>query len=150
MTLPERTQAVVVGIERYEAGRSWDLDGAAESALEIIKWLREIEVPVENITVLLSPLDSNQSKMQQRLAELGLSPQPLPATVEKVRHVVTEELPMKDGDLLVLFWSGHGILDQRLHRRLFCADAGIAKYNIDVDDLLAALSGEPLCGLGHR
>ena len=57
---------------------------------------------------------------------------------------------MKDGDLLVLFWSGHGILDQRLHRRLFCADAGIAKYNIDVDDLLAALSGDHFCGLGQQ
>ena len=148
MISPERTYAVVVGIERYEAGRKWDLDGAAESALRIIGWLRECDVPAENITVLLSPLYSNRSKVEQRLADLGFPTESLPATVEKVRQVVTEQLPGKDGDLLVLFWSGHGVLDGRLQRRLFCADAGInAKYNINVTDLLAALSGKNFRGL---
>jgi flagellar motility protein MotE (MotC chaperone) len=145
---PERTYAVVVGIEQYEAGRKWDLDGSAESALRIIGWLRECHVPFENITVLLSPLDSNRSRVEQRLADLGFPTESLPATVEKVRQVVTEHLPGKDGDLLVLFWSGHGVLDGRLQRRLFCADAGInAKYNINVTDLLAALSGKNFRGL---
>ena len=143
MISPDRTYAVVVGIERYEAGPEWDLGGAAEAALRIIGWLRERDVPAENITVLLSPLYSNLSRVQQRLADLGFPTEPLPATVEKVRQVVTEQLPGKDGDLLVLFWSGHGVLDGRLERRLFCADAGIdAKYNINVTDLLAALSGK--------
>jgi hypothetical protein len=145
---PERTYAVVVGIEQYEAGVKWDLDGAAESALRIVRWLRERDVPAENITVLLSPLYSNRSKVEQRLADLGFPTDWLPATVEKVRQVVTEQLPGKDGDLLVLFWSGHGVLDGRLQRRLFCADAGInAKYNINVTDLLAALSGKNFRGL---
>lgn len=148
MIPPERTYAVVVGIEQYEAGVKWDLDGAAESALRIIRWLRERDVPAENITVLLSPLYSNRSKVEQRLADLGFPTDWLPATVEKVRQVVTEQLPGKDGDLLVLFWSGHGVLDGRLQRRLFCADAGInAKYNINVTDLLAALSGKNFRGL---
>ena len=100
MISPDRTYAVVVGIERYEAGSMWDLDGAADSALRIIGWLRGCEVPAANITVLLSPLDSNRSKVEQRLAELGLPPEPLPATVEKIRHVITEQLPGKDGDPL--------------------------------------------------
>lgn len=146
-----RTYAVVVGIERYEAGSEWKLDGAADSALRIIGWLRDCEVPAENITVLLSPLDSNRSKVEQRLADLGFPPEPLPATVEKIRQVVTEQLPEKEGDLLVLFWSGHGVLDRRLERRLFCADAGVhAKYNINVTDLLAALSGKYFKGLRRQ
>jgi vWA-MoxR associated protein C-terminal domain/Caspase domain len=145
-----RTYAVIVGIERYEAGNNWDLDGAADSALRILGWLRRCEVPAANITVLLSPLDSNRSKVEHSLADLGLPAEPMPATVEKIRQVVTEQLPEKDGDLLVLFWSGHGVLDRRLQRRLFCADAGIhAKYNINITDLLAALSGKNFRGL-HR
>jgi hypothetical protein len=146
-----RTYAVVVGIERYEAGNRWDLDGPAHSALRIIGWLRRCDVPAENITVLLSPLDSNRSKVEQALIDLGLSQQPGLATVEKIRQVVTEQLPGKDGDLLVMFWSGHGVLDRRVQRRLFCADAGIhAKYNINVTDLLAALSGKNFEGLGQQ
>ena len=70
MTSPEQTHAVVVGIERYEAGDNWDLDGAASSALRIIRWLRERHVPVGNITTLLSPLDKNRSTVEQTLAEL--------------------------------------------------------------------------------
>ena len=120
-------------------------------ALRLIAWLRQRDVPVENIIVLLSPLDSNRSKVEQRLADLGFPPKPLPATVEKIRRVVTEQLPAKDGDLLVMFWSGHGVLDRRAQRRLFCADAGInAKYNINVTDLLAALSGKNFRGLGEQ
>jgi vWA-MoxR associated protein C-terminal domain/Caspase domain len=145
---PDRTYAVVVGIERYDAGDKWDLDGAAESALRIIGWLRKCHVPAENITVLLSPLNSNRSKVEQTLADLGFPAGLEPATVENVRQVVTEQLPEHDENLLVLFWSGHGVLDHREQRRLFCADAGVhAKYNINVTDLLAALSGKSFRGL---
>jgi hypothetical protein len=146
-----RTYAVVVGIEQYEAGQEWDLDGAADSAVRIINWLRRCEIPARNITALLSPLDSNRSKVEQALADLGLPGEPMPATVEKIRQVVTEQLPEKDGDLLILFWSGHGVVDRRLQRRLFCADAGVhAKYNINVTGLLAALSGRNFRGLRRQ
>jgi vWA-MoxR associated protein C-terminal domain len=151
MTSPERTYAVVVGIERYEAGDRWDLDGAAGSALRIIRWLRKRHVPAENITVLLSPLDGNRSTVQQTLGELEFPSEPLSATVDEIRRVITEELPAKDGDLLVLFWSGHGVLDRRKERRLFCANAAVnAKYNINVTDLLAALSGKNFAGLREQ
>ncbi len=148
MTSPEQTHAVVVGIERYEAGDNWNLDGAASSAVRIIRWLRERHVPVANITALLSPLDKNRPAVEQALAELEFAQKPLPATVDMIRRVITEELPAKRGDLLVLFWSGHGVLDQRKERRLFCANAAVnAKYNINVTDLLAALSGKNFAGL---
>jgi hypothetical protein len=151
VTPPERTHAVVVGIERYEAGDAWDLDGAAESALRIIRWLRERNVPAENITVLLSPLDTNVARAKQILAELKLPAAPRPATVDEIRRVITEELPAKDGDLLVLFWTGHGVLDRRKERRLFCANAAVnAKYNINVTDLLAALSWKNFVGLREQ
>jgi hypothetical protein len=151
VTLPKRTHAVVVGIERYEAGDAWDLDGAADSALRIARWLRYRHVPVDNITVLLSPLDTNRPAVAQALEELGFPPAPPPPTVDEIRRVITEQLPSKDGDLLVLFWSGHGVLDKRKERRLFCANAAAnAKYNINVTDLLAALSGKNYVGLREQ
>jgi hypothetical protein len=149
VTSPDRTYAVVVGIERYEAGEAWDLDGAAGSALRIIRWLCRCGVPVANITVLLSPLDANRLTVQQTLAELGFSPEQWhPATADEIRRVITEQLPNKDGDLLVLFWSGHGVLDREKQRRLFCANAAVnAKYNVNLSQLMAALSGKNFRGL---
>jgi hypothetical protein len=152
VTSPDRTHAVIVGIERYEAGDRWDLNGSAGSALRIISWLRERHVPVGNITVLLSPLDANRPTVEQTLANLGFPPaQRLPATVDEIRRVITEQLPKKDGDLLVLFWSGHGVLDREKQRRLFCANAAVnAKYNIKLTQLLAALSGKNFQGLREQ
>lgn len=151
MTVPERTYAVVVGIERYEAGEDWDLDGSAGSALRIIRWLRRCQVPPKNITALLSPLKKNRSTVTQALTDLELPSDPPPATVDEIRRVVSDQLPAKDGDLLVLFWSGHGVLDRRKERRLFCANAAVnAKYNINVTELLAALSGKHFRGLRQQ
>ena len=142
---------MVVGIERYEAGDRWNLDGCAASALQIAGWLRARGVPAGNITILLSPLEENLPAVKQELADLGLPAEPVPATVDVVRQVVTEQLPAKDGDLLVLFWSGHGTLDRRKERRLFCANAAAnAKYNINVTDLLAALSDKDFTGLREQ
>ena len=151
MTAPERTHAIVVGIERYEAGDKWDLDGAAASALRIIRWLRDRDVPAGNITVLLSPLEANRSAVDQTLAGLGFPGASQAATVNVVRRIVTEQLPRTEGDLLVVFWSGHGALDRLKERRLFCANATVnATYNIKVNELLAALSGKNFKGLGEQ
>ncbi len=151
MISPERTYAVVVGIERYEAGSKWDLDGAAGAALRIIGWLRDRSVPVENITVLLSPLDSNRPTVEQTLAELNFPADQPPATFDEISRIITEQLPERDGDLLVLFWSGHGVLDKRRERRLFCANAGVySKRNVNVTDLLAALSRQNFKGLRQQ
>lgn len=142
---------MVVGIERYEAGDRWNLDGCAASAMRIVRWLRACQVPAENITVRLSPLEENLPAVKQGLADLGLPPEPVPATLDEISRVVTEQLPETDGDLLVLFWSGHGALDDRKQRRLFCANmAANAKYNVNVTDLLAALSDKDFTGLSEQ
>ncbi len=142
---------MVVGIERYDAGTDWDLPGAADSALRIIGWLRRRGVPAANISVLLSPLEENRAKAEQALTDLGFPAGPAPATVEQVRRVVDEQLPERDGDFLLLFWSGHGALDEKLQRRLICADAGPnAKHNIGVTGLLAALSRKDYRGLRRQ
>ena len=42
---PQRTCALVVGIERYDADRTWDLDGPANDAARFTSWLLSRGVP---------------------------------------------------------------------------------------------------------
>ena len=53
---PQKTYALVVGVEKYAAGSNWDLDGPTSDANKFVEWLRGRQVPVENIFyVSLSP-----------------------------------------------------------------------------------------------
>lgn len=53
---PSRTHAVLIGIETYAAGPSWDLDGPANDVLAMHGWLRGREVPASQIQTLVSVL----------------------------------------------------------------------------------------------
>jgi Caspase domain len=137
------TQALVVGIERYEAGPKWNLDGAASGALRIANWLRNLGVPAENIVALLSPLETSEDIIQAELERLGLKNQRRPATFDALKRAVLEELPDKVGDFLVFYWCGHGVDDQDLQQRLFTSNAGArVKDNINVTHLLSSLSAK--------
>ena len=42
---PQRTYAVVVGVEHYEEEKGWELDGPVPDAVAFVEWLRERGVP---------------------------------------------------------------------------------------------------------
>jgi Effector-associated domain 2 len=134
---PGRAHAVVVGIEAYQAGDSWDLDGPAEDALRFVTWLTDSGVPPHQITALVSPLRRNAA---------GLSRFPvrvLPADRHHVQDVLLREVPGQAGDLLWVVWGGHGFIDGRRRRRLFYADATAAdSRNLDIDSLLATFGSD--------
>ncbi|MEU3315618.1 hypothetical protein ABZ743_23455 [Streptomyces sp. NPDC006662] len=132
---PRRTFALVAGVERYGISHRWDLRGPARDALRFARWLTGPgEVPAANIRLLLSPLDD-----PDRLDWTGspglaaLRPAHRPATEANAKSALLEELPQCDGDLLWIFWAGHGFLrDGEL--MLPCADAGpgqIRHLNLD-------------------
>jgi hypothetical protein len=56
---PKKTTAIVVGIENYDAGQSWNLNGPANDACQFATGLCDRPVPPENITLLISPLVEN-------------------------------------------------------------------------------------------
>ncbi len=132
---PKRTYALVVGVEKYEAGSIWDLDGPANDARKFVVWLRSRHVPEENILLFLSPLDKNKAVAG---AEVQV------ATREKVYGAITGILPRKhEGALLYVFWGGHGIITPDNRRLLFYADATQANHlNLDVNSLLASLRSD--------
>ena len=73
--------ALVVGIETYQLGADYDLDGPARDGLRFIDWLQSYDVPSENIRFFVSPLIQNAEAMLQ--AE-SYGVKVLPATREAI------------------------------------------------------------------
>ncbi|GGR31459.1 effector-associated domain 2-containing protein [Streptomyces roseolus] len=140
---PERTHALVVGVERYAAGPAWDLPGPAADARRFTAWLRRRGVPAERISLLLAPLPGAGGPATD-VAE-G------PAGREAVQEVLTRRLPALEGDLLWVFWGGHGVTDPQGHRRLFYADAtGDDRRNLDLDAWLTAFTTDLFPGFPRQ
>ncbi|WP_037878547.1 effector-associated domain 2-containing protein [Streptomyces sp. NRRL F-5727] len=140
---PERTYAVVVGAERYAAGPSWDLPGPAADARRFTAWLRGRGVPASHVSLLLAPLPGAGGP--------GVDVPELPAGREAVQDVLTRRLPALEGDLLWVFWGGHGVTDPQGHRRLFYADAGPDdRRNLDLDAWLTAFSTDLVPGFRRQ
>ncbi|MER7107101.1 effector-associated domain 2-containing protein [Streptomyces sp. NPDC000229] len=110
-------RALVVGVESYEAGSAWDLDGPVRDALGYVGWLRELGVPDRDMTLLLSPLARNRA-----LAD-GAGLPHRPADRDTVHRVLARELADERSDWLFVAWSGHGLVDADRNRRLLFADA---------------------------
>ncbi|MFF3678517.1 hypothetical protein ACFYYS_31660 [Streptomyces sp. NPDC002120] len=133
---PRRTFALVAGVERYEISHHWNLRGPARDALRFARWLTgPAEVPAGNVRLLLSPLDApDDLEWTDTPAMAALRTAHRPATEENVKAVLLDELPQCDGDLLWIFWAGHGYLGPRQELMLPCADASrgqIRHLNLD-------------------
>ncbi|MBC7882746.1 MAG: caspase family protein [Anaerolineae bacterium] len=135
--VPAATRALLVGIDRYEAGDRWNLNGPVPDVLRIAKWLTGIGVPPANLTVLLSPLESNVALVDEITQLLGTAP--LPATEDQVKKAF-EALQGQKADLLLVYWGGHGWLTQDGQRRLFVSDTTEKNLrNMDLNDQLTAM-----------
>ena len=145
-TSPQRTHAFVVGIERYDAGSAWDLNGPASDAIRFTSWLFDRGVPADQMLVFLSPLD-------EQLPDVPL-PRGVtasPARRQQVTDALTRTLPGLRGDLLWLFWAGHGVLTRDDHLRLFYADASTDdKRNLDLNSMLTALRSDLYAGFPRQ
>ena len=131
---PKKTTAIVVGVENYEAGQGWNLNGPAHDACQFATWLCNRQVPPENITLFISPLAENCELALPN----GLSFQA--ATEQNVTGLIEKALAQSMHDLLYFYWGGHGVITTAGDRRLFYADATTAnKKNLDLNALLAFL-----------
>ncbi|MFE9792278.1 caspase family protein [Streptomyces goshikiensis] len=135
---PARTFALVVGIERYAAGPSWDLPGPANDALRFRSWLLRSGVPERNVLLCLDPL-----------ADRGVPHHP--ADHGTLRGLLLSRLPALEGEMLWVWWGGHGVLDRAERLRLLCADAGTAdKRNLDLESMRTTLASDLLPGFGRQ
>ncbi|MFF4801660.1 caspase family protein [Streptomyces sp. NPDC001351] len=137
---PSRVHALIVGIEQYEAGASWALPGPARDAVRFWRLLRDAGVPHSQLRLHLSPLAPYDPGVQYAAADRAT-----------LRRVLVRELSVADGDLLWVWWGGHGVLDRTGRLRLFCADASNAdKVGIDLDSALARFAGDAVRGLSDQ
>lgn len=123
---PARVHALIVGIESYGAGAAWDLPGPARDAVRVHALLRSAGVPEDQLRLHLAPLPPYHPGVRYA-----------PADQATLRRALVQELPRARGEVLWVWWGGHGALDRSGHLRLFCADATTAdKLGIDLDSAL--------------
>lgn len=122
---PRRTFALVAGVERYAISHRWNLRGPARDALRFARWLTgPAQVPPGNIRLLLSPIDDPDTlDWSDSPAMAALRADHRPATEANVKTALLDELPECEGDLLWIFWAGHGYLGPRDELILPTADA---------------------------
>jgi hypothetical protein len=144
---PDQTYALVVGIEKYEDGR--DLNGPAGEAIRFAQWLIDRGVPIENIFLFASFLEDNESLKNTINIDIKLP------TEENIREILDEKLLLegKCGELLHVFWSGHGFITQRageFTRRVYYQNSDRDNfYNLNLGKLEKALKTSP-DGTGFR
>ncbi|WNM30826.1 caspase family protein [Streptomyces sp. Li-HN-5-11] len=131
-TDPARVHALIVGIEAYDAGAAWDLPGPARDAVRFHRLLRAAGVPEAQLRLHLAPLGPYVPDVPYESADHAT-----------LRRVLVRDLPARQGDVLWVWWGGHGVLDRAGRLRLFCADATTAdKLAIDLDSALARYAGD--------
>lgn len=134
------TRAIVVGIEQYAAGSSWDLDGPASDAVRFLEFLRASGIPKHNIYAYVAPLIRNEP-LSQRVSDLAGNA--LRPTEENINRFFEDELRNTRAELLVLFWAGHGVITLEDERRLYTSDAtSDNKRNVDLNSLLETLRSD--------
>jgi len=117
---PQTTYAIVVGIEKYEVGEGNNLNGPARDAGKFASWLRQKQVPAQNISLFISPLPENND-FSYLPTELSATVQE--ATVAKITDFIENKLESLNPELLFFYWAGHGVINLAGERRLFYADA---------------------------
>ncbi|MGY6018451.1 effector-associated domain 2-containing protein [Streptomyces spinosirectus] len=134
---PAGSRAVLVAVETYETGSSWDLDGPVRDALAYRAWLLGRGVPADSITVLASPLSKNRALLEAAGVEWRV------AGREGVHQALFREQAAVAGDWLFVAWSGHGLVDLEGHRRLVYADAAPGDLrSLDLESALAAFRSD--------
>ncbi|GHB19241.1 hypothetical protein GCM10010377_06360 [Streptomyces viridiviolaceus] len=137
---PATVHALVVGIETYDAGPGWDLPGPARDAVRFHRLLRGAGVPEAQLHLHLAPLPPYVPEVPYAAADHAT-----------LRRVLVRELPAVRGDVLWVWWGGHGVLDRSGRLRLFCADATTEdKLGIDLESALERYAGDALPGFAEQ
>src|SRR5205823_1633890 len=116
----------------------WRLDGPALDACRFAQWLRTRAVPADRITVLVSPLPANAAAVAERVGDYH-RPGPGTADHATVREVFTRYLPRHSSDLLIVYWGGHGVIEQDDRRLLYADATSLDKRNLNLSSLLTAM-----------
>lgn len=154
---PRKTRAVVIAIEEYELPKPFNsLPGPANDAARFITWLIGQGVEADQIDLLASPLKSTDGTTdttssdhtptgEQALARTGVPW--IPPTRQNIHDIFSRKYIELQGDLLWVYWGGHGLMAGAGMRRLLTSDARqIDVENVDLESLLACLHSKLFAG----
>ena len=136
---PKKAYALVVGIETYQLGAEYDLDGPARDGLRFIDWLLSHNVLPGNIRFFVSPLAQNADVESQAVKR---DIKPFHATRDAIDKFIRDKLMTARGEVLYVFWGGHGALTkthQATRQLLFSDTTATNKLNLNIGSLAQAL-----------
>ena len=133
---PRQSHVFAVGISSYNLGSSWHLPKAAEHALAFAAWARKRGVPRGNIHLFLSTVD--RARLAADIAQADVEANV--ATFAAVTDFAFRDLTGMTGELLYMFWAGHGSISEDGFRVLFFEDlTPQAQLPFDLNDFYARL-----------
>ena len=127
----QQTFALIVGIEEYDMGAEWTLEGCIASALTFLAWLQQSHVPLDHVFLHLSPQNSHHAAR--------------PADLNSVQASILT-LKEQQGDVLFIYWAGHGYAkpEQKEVQRLYVANSRSLRNTLGFDSVLAFLGSDPI------
>jgi len=140
MSPTNNIKAILVGIDEYDAGSDWNLNGCSHDVIRVARWLVAQGVNPDNLSLFISPLDENQNTLNQ--AQEITRREAQPASCDNIRNELIR-FQQESANLFFFYWSGHGNVNQEGQRRLYYANAtDTDRQNLDFNNLLQALRGE--------
>ncbi|MFF4244904.1 caspase family protein [Streptomyces sp. NPDC001822] len=147
---PARTYAVIVCAERYRAGNGVlpDLPGLGGGGRRFAGWLERQGVPPENIVLLSTEAGTPGGATAPPSA--GRRPDD-ESTSTAVEDLLTDRVPSWRGELLWVYWSGHGFIDPQGRTRLVLSNATDRNLrNLDMDSVLRLYQSSFLDGFARQ
>ncbi|KOV10491.1 hypothetical protein ADK60_37840 [Streptomyces sp. XY431] len=143
---PDRVHAIVIGLEDFEGAR---LDGPVADALAFVAWLRSLAVPAKNITLWLYPQEQNSDSARTAVQAHGVRPEWV--TRQDASRLVEELRRRREGDLLYIYWAGHGVTAGQGRRLLMLpCDVDRNPLWLSADELYELLSDEEVCAFPRQ
>ena len=137
------TYALVVAVEHYREFNpntedDFHLNGPFADACSFVSWLRtKHNIPGKNITLLACPLKENIAPFEGERKLLEKEDVTVSLVESLNQEAFLRELSAfrgKDGSLL-LFWSGHGIMSDKVRRPLFSTYTHKDRHTLNVTSL---------------
>jgi hypothetical protein len=142
--VPAQVRVLAVGLERYAYGDALDLPGAATEAVRFARWAIGHGVPPNNV-VLACSWQGDQAPAD-----------PIPgartaATTRDGLEEALQQLVGVGGELLLVYWCGHGLVNEERDRVLLTANAKAENQsNISVTEILALLASDKGNGFARQ